>query len=163
MENSNQKQAIDDNISPHKYRTLAIIDLFIGIPLSTIQILMLFLTTSELISFYQKLNVDIKTNIATFYTLSLLLIILGVVNIFIATKLLLKSTKNKERYFKYAVISLIVAFILAGIFQAITIFSMVIPFYKTTTETSSQSFIPAFQPPSSTQTAEPSIFKFTSP
>lgn len=131
MQNPNQKQTVD-NISLPKYRAVAIIDLFIGIPLSSIQILMLFLTTSELINFYQKLNVDIKTNIAIFYTLSLLLIILGIVNIFTATKLLLKSTRNKKRYFKYTVISLIIAFILAGLFQAITIFSMIIPFYKST-------------------------------
>lgn len=154
MESPNQKQIVD----PRRYKAIAIIDLFIGIPLSSIQILMLFLTTSELIGFYQKLNVDIKTNITIFYTLALLLIILGVVNIFMATKLLLKSTRNKERYFKYTVVSLIIAFILAGIFQAITIFSMVIPFYKTATEASSKSFV---QPASSTQTAEPSTFKFS--
>ena len=61
----------------------------------------------------------------------LLILVMGLVNLFLSAKGLGK-TKEKEKYFKYGIISVIASFLLTGILIGILNFSILLPIYSLT-------------------------------
>lgn len=93
-----------------------------------IPLIMLFIIFPKISTLYTDL--DIEQNSLLTYTPIAILIILGAINIFLCVKILLKTTTNKERYFKFGLASLAVTILFGGALQGLLILSVISPIYN---------------------------------
>ncbi|MDO8658439.1 MAG: PsbP-related protein [Candidatus Levybacteria bacterium] len=134
-----------------KYKILGIIIIIFGflqVPIPALQILFVI---PQITNLYEGLNIE-QPSLIPAYAVLTFLIILGLINIFIGIKLILKSTLHKEIYFKLGIATLIIIFLSVGSSIAFTITSVITPIYKLTSELDSSPSPTIFQTPSPTPT-----------
>lgn len=115
-----------------KYKIVAIIELFLGLLQLTSALAMLLFVIPKLSSVYSDFNV--KASPINSYIALILVLLMGIVNLFFSFKLFANSKKNKEQYFKYGIISAISTFFLMGVFIGIANFSILSPLYNLTSQ-----------------------------
>jgi hypothetical protein len=116
-----------------KYKIVGIIDLFFGIPQFLISIIFPLSVFPKLSQMYADFNVNSQLNLTSGYVVALLIFIIAITNIFLGIKGLTIS-KEKEKYFKYGIISAVATFFLTGILVAILNFSIISPIYNLTSQ-----------------------------
>lgn len=114
-----------------KYKIVGIINLFFGISLFLMSIFFLLSVFPKLSQMYADFNVSSQLNLMSGYIVVLLIFIIAIMNLFLGAKGLTVS-KEKEKYFKYGIISIVTTFFLMGILVAILNFSIISPVYNLT-------------------------------
>lgn len=130
-----------------KYKILGIINIILGFLQIPVPVGFAFFVIPQLTNLYLSLNIQQPGLIPT-YAVLIFLVCLGLINITIGVKLLLKSTQNKEKYFKFGIAAIIIIFLSVGSSMALTITSVLAPIYKLTSELDSSPSPTIFQAPS---------------
>lgn len=113
-----------------RYKTVGIVDLFLG-TIDIIYSLFIFLfTLPKLNSLYSEFSAESSAFNSTSLVL-ILLLLMGMADIFFGVNLVSNSEK-KVKYFKFGLVFLIINLLLVGIFYAITSLSIIIPIYQLT-------------------------------
>ncbi len=113
-----------------KYRLIGAFNLLSGILQILLPALMLFFTIPRLNSLYSQANFDVSSYITRAYIFGGLIILMGLANLFSGFKLF---SAQKEKYFNFALIVLVLTFVLGGYFISSMVLSIILPIYKLTT------------------------------
>lgn len=116
-----------------KYKIVGIIDLFFGISQFLISIIFPLSVFPELSKMYADFNVNSQLNFTSGYIVVMFILIIAVTNLFLGVKGFTK-TNEKDKYFRYGIISVVVTFFLTGILVAILNFSIISPIYNLTSQ-----------------------------
>jgi hypothetical protein len=116
-----------------KYKIVGIIDLFFGISQLLISIIFPLSIFPKLSQIYADFNVNSQLNLTSGYIVVLLIFIIAITNILLGVKGFTMS-KEKEKYFKYGIISAVATFFLTGILVAILSFGVMSPIYNLTSQ-----------------------------
>lgn len=116
-----------------KYKIVGIIDLLLGIPQLLISIVFPLSVFPKLGQVYSDINVNSQLNLTSGYVAVTLILIMAILNLFIGVKGFTES-KEKEKYFKYGIISAVATLFLTGILTSIMISSIISPLYNLTSQ-----------------------------
>ena len=116
-----------------KYKIVGIVDLFFGIPQLLISIVFPLSVFPKLSQMYSDFNVNSQLNLTSGYIVVMLILIIAITNLFLGVKGF-TETKEKDKYFKYGIISAVATFFLTGILVAILNFSIISPIYNLTSQ-----------------------------
>jgi len=112
-----------------KYKIIGIITLFLGLIQLILVLSFLIFTVPRLIEIYRQF--ESQPNLTTVYTISALILTASFINLFLGVKNF-QENKEKERYFNYSLISVIVTFFLGGILVSMLNLSALLPLYNLT-------------------------------
>ncbi len=116
-----------------KYKIVGIIDLILGILQLLFSIVIPLSVFSTLRQLYYAINTHYQMNLMNVYVIVTLILLMAALNLFLGAKGLTGS-KEKERYFKYGIISAVTTLFLTGILGSILIFSIISPIYNLTSQ-----------------------------
>jgi len=112
-----------------KYKIVGIIDLILGILQLLFSIVIPLSVFSTLRQLYYAINTHYQMNLMNVYVIVTLILLMAALNLFLGAKGLTGS-KEKERYFKYGIISAVATLFLTGILGSILISSIISPIYN---------------------------------
>lgn len=114
-----------------KYKIVGAINLLLGGLQIIYPLFTLLFTLPRLTELYSEFNAEGPSLTITYFTLGSVIFV-GFANLFLGFKLFLKAEEIAKKYFKYGLASVIISFLLMGIFPSIASLSIVLPIYNLT-------------------------------
>lgn len=112
-----------------KYKIAGAVNLFLGFLQITISLSLLFFTLPKLREFYSEFNVETLPYGIVYFVLGLVLL-MGLTNLLLGFKLILKTGEIKEFFFQYSIGLIIISFILCGLLVGFAVSSVLFPLYS---------------------------------
>ena len=112
-----------------KYKTVGILNLFLGILEVFFALFAFVFIVPKLTSLYSEFGTELPSFVSIYLILGVI-ILMGIGNLFFGFNLISKPEK-KDKYFKFALFLLIASFLLSGIFSSIGI---ILPIYDLTSQ-----------------------------
>lgn len=106
-----------------KYKVVGIISLLNGILFVLSPILMYLFVIPKFIALYEESTLSTKANLGQTYLSLTIVFILGIINIFLGSKLLFGAEETKKKYYKYGLAMVILFLVLWGLYFFSAIFS----------------------------------------
>lgn len=117
----------------NKYKIVGIINLFFGVTNFAVSVFFPLSVFPKLSRVYSDVNVSSQPNLTSGYIVVILFLIIAITNLFLGVKGF-TGTKEKEKYFKYGIISAIATFFMTGILVAILNLTTVSQIYDLTSQ-----------------------------
>jgi hypothetical protein len=115
-----------------KFKLIAYSELLLGLFQVIYGGTLSFIVIPKLSILYSEFNLPIS--VLQKYGISVIIILLGLINIFFTFKILKSQGAIKEKYLKSGAIYLLINFILTGIAGAISVLSIINPIYQMTSQ-----------------------------
>lgn len=112
-----------------RYKIAGAINLLLGFFQSLTSLSFLFFTLPNMREFYFEFKVE-TPNFAMSYLVLGLVLLMGLINLFLGFKLILKTKEVTEKYFHYSVTLIVVSLILSGLYLSFLVGSAVFPLYN---------------------------------
>ena len=116
-----------------KYKIVGIINLVFGIPQLFISLILPSIVIPRLITEFNSLNLTYQSNPTINYFVSASIFIEAMINIYLGMKAFKqavgKPNKEKDRYFRYSIISAVVTILSTGLLIGILVINIILPIY----------------------------------
>ncbi len=115
------------------YRIVGVINLVFALPQTVIPLLLFLITVPEFDKIYHQSFGVSSVSLMVSYLAATLLLFMGAANAFFGVKLFSHSKTVEHRYFKYALVSIVLTLLLVGWLMGIMLVSLIIPIYHLST------------------------------
>lgn len=115
-----------------KYKIVGVVNFFFGFFEVVYPLIVILFTIPRLTELYSEFQTK-GPNLIPIYIILSIVILIGIGNFFLGVKLF-SISENKDKYFKYAIILIVINFLLGGIFTQIVSLSVLMPIYNLTSE-----------------------------
>lgn len=110
-----------------KYKAVAWLNIFNGLTEVLWPLVMIFMVTPSLNTVYSQLSENPQTYSNSNTSSSIIIFLLGFVNLFFGYKLL---TGGKEKYYKFGVVAVVSTYLITGYLAGQILLSMLTPMYQ---------------------------------
>lgn len=116
-----------------RFKIVGLANAFLGLTQLLVSFFLLFFTLPNINRLYLDLEIS-PPSLFPAHLIICLVLLMSTANLFVAFKLLSVTKVNNDKYLKYGVILLVVAFIMFGLLMGTASFSTTIPVYNLTSQ-----------------------------